>query len=320
MWFHSYSFLYGQEYNINIWGHTISHVLLFGIRLFSYGGQWILSISCFLIGYRGLNEKQTLRYLGLFLLGILVLIVGQSDQFLQNFSFEWDIYHFLFINLILLYLLHHNKVAGKTIFFIGSLILIIPFWKFDFLFTQNALLKKILIGDFTSTGEGGWALLPWTSLTFIFYGLGRMNQEKKLNWSQTPSRKNLIKFCALAALFSVSIFYFYPTPIGPRYYAYTFQPPLWALIGINGLMITTLRICFIEEWNQKVSSFKWVQLISNFNWNRNLALTYLLHLAFLFCVSWFTSLDVSGINLVAILSFFIAEIISQVFRKLRPIA
>jgi hypothetical protein len=320
VWFHSYNYLYGQEYNAEIWVSTWSHVLTYFMRVFAYGGQWIYSISCFLIGYRGLQEKQTLKYVALFFIGIIILTVGQADAFLQSFAFEWDIYHFLFINLILIYLLQKIRISIWLLIAIGSFLLLIPFWNFDFLFSDHSLFKKVLIGDFTMAGEGAWALFPWSGLTFLFYGMGKALRDGKINWSQKPSTEYLLGLVVLGLISIGSLFYFYPTPIGPGYYARIFKPPLLPLVGINMILLILLRVACIEEWNFKLSQSKWVQFVAQLNWNQKLALTYLAHLLCLFLASWLLPIGDAGKNfnfglfdIVSILGFFAAEILSRFF-------
>lgn len=322
VWFHTYNFLYAEEYNATIWQSTWSHYLIYFMRFFSHGGQWILSISCFLIGYKKLDEKHLITYLTVFFIGIATLTVGQSDQFLETFTFEWDIYHFLFINFLIILVIQRMHLPNHLLAIIGSVVLFIPFWKFDFLFDNHSLLKKVLIGDFTASGEGGWALLPWSGLTLLYYSIGNALRKQQLDWHSTPLLRKIFALLILFLVSSSSQIYFYPCPIGPGYYEHQFKPPFFALVGVNLFLIIILQLSAIERLNETLAKNKFVHIISNLNWNRSLASTYLIHLFSLFCFAWllpFNSADKNFnfelFDFVSIGGFFWAEAVSKILHQ-----
>lgn len=250
----------------------VYHTLTYYARLFSLGGQILVSLIYFLFAYSG-KTKRSLAGIGLFaLFGQLILWVVFGD-------FEWDIY--AYIAATNFFILAAPIFYKKNILTLGLALipLLFPTDLYQRIFSDSSFFI-ILTGKMSDSNSGAWPLLPWFFLALLFYQLGLFAREHKESL-KSLNKKELILWVLLIVFSLPFLGHYFWVPIGRNFYNFVFnQGPLlfWSNFLIFILMI---RLSFLSHIQEKLSHSYLTQQISKLYWNRHTGLAYLLSIIYL---------------------------------------
>ena len=286
------------------------------VRFFSTGGLNLVAMSLFIIGYKSINLKKFKILSIILFFGIVILNFGYSFGFSKSFYFEWDIYHYLLVAIVFIYILDvfFRKYAG-AILISSFLLCLFPWWSLNFQF-NNGLLQQILIGDCTSITTGTWVLLPWIFWSSMFWSLGAIIKDRYLNsfkYMTGFKSGTLYLFSFFLYAFASSEYFFY-VPVGNAFSCYVHRPDLVPYFAHFVSLIILLSLSINIHLN--VFFKKFFSWTSVFYWNQKLGVTYLFHILFLtlsmyiFDLKNFTG---SQFILFVLFQFLIADFTSRVF-------
>lgn len=239
-------------------------------RVFTLGGQILVSIIYLLFGYSGKSKKSLL-------LIALFASLGQLCLTLVFQTFEWDIYAFLAITNILL-LLPFFYQSNKFVMLLSFFILFLsPSFLQDI--TPDTFLFVILTGKMTGYNSGSWPLLPWFFLALLSYQLGL--RLKARNFLAFTYKAEYLIWPVLF-IFSMPFFgFYYWVPIGPNYYQFSFGQPQHIFWSNFLIFVLIMRLAFLNSVQAGIKQSKFVNWIANLCWVRHLGITYLLSIIYL---------------------------------------
>ncbi len=239
-------------------------------RVFTLGGQILVSIIYLLFGFSGKSRKSLLIISAFALFGqICLALVFQT--------FEWDIYAFLAVTNILLILpvfYQFNRVV--VILSLGFLCLSPQFIQ---QISPDNTFFVFLTGKITSYNSGSWPLMPWFFLAVLFYQIGL-----KLRISNFLDFFHRTEYFLWPVCFALSIPFlglYYWVPIGPRFYEFSFAQPQYIFWANFLIFVFIMRLAFLTTVQSRVRHNQVVNWISHLYWNRHLGLTYLLSIIYL---------------------------------------
>lgn len=242
-------------------------------RVFSQGGQILVSTIYLLFGLHGRSRQSLLRISLFALLGqvVLTLIFMSESGFFSGL--EWDIYIFLALNNVLLALIPEERRSWWIFSFAGFLGLCFsppllqaalpdgPFW-------------DVLVGRYTPTNSGAWAPLPWCAIPLLFLSLGaKLRERPDLGRQWLPWEFALWGLALLGALPGLG--HYYDTPVGPHYYQYNFSSPQLLFWANFVPVLLWLRLSLLDRVQAWLAAKPWMRLLSRSQWVRRLGVTYL---------------------------------------------
>lgn len=258
-------------------------------RVFSFSGFIIIALTCFLFGLTSQFQKLKSKHIPLVLLltigafVILPLYGGDGEYF-----FEWDIYHFLIFNFILLWLLKNRSF--KFFAFVGGVsffILWVPFWELKGLIPMGPLFEEILLGRCENYKIGAWPILPWSGLVGLFYFLGLWAKKYRKDL-RLMHKWDLLFIPALLASIPFLGSY-YSVLIGPSFYCFMNRHEPYIFWSHLIWLIFFIRLSFWDTYNQNLHKLKIVVWISQLKWSTRFGLCYLTHLIIVWFYANFTT-------------------------------
>lgn len=244
-------------------------------RTFSYGGQIILLLTFFLIGFNN-NTQTKLRniIIGSFVASLLMDIANYTKN---GAYFIWDIYPLIFVGTCLIYLvLKINKNLIPALGLLGLILINIKFWQFETNLNLNYKLQIALFGD-CNTQFADWPIFPWIGLIWLSYAIG--------NWGYNNIgliRKPLSKFeyviWAILLIYSLLFFNSYrQVPTDDGWACFVFRQEPYKIISQLLLYIFLIRIAFISSINQFLARRSITQLLTRLELSKNFGIFYLTH-------------------------------------------
>ncbi len=283
-------------------------------RIFSLGGQGLVSIIYLLFGFSGKSTASLLKISGFAIVGQIVLTFAFFDgNFLEEI--EWDIYLYIAVTNIFLIFIPR---ASWPLVILSLIMLIIPpsIWK-DLV--SESMAGNLLIGRSENSPHGAWPLLPWFFLALLFFNLGSLIRTGKLQLRKWYSSETFL-WPILLGLSIPFLGHYYWTPIGPKFYEFNFHQSSH-LFWPNFLpYVFILRIAFLDSIKEKLSQHKLSRFVSSLMWARQLGAAYIISILYLGLGSGFE--DVYRENVYAYDLFFISimpmtEIIVRVLMYLK---
>ena len=245
-------------------------------RTFSYGGQIVVLITFFLIGFRE-NTKQKLKSV---LYGSLVAsILMDFANYTKNGSLLiWDIYPLIFTGtLILLLSIYFSKNFSLVLGVLGILMLNIKFWEKLNNVELAFKLKIALVGDCNSL-FADWPILPWIGLIWFSFALGQWCYSNLNSCSLNTISKIEIFLWLIFLSFSVVFFNSYRNvPTNDNWACFVFRQEPYLFISQLILYIFLIRISLLKKINDIFSQFKISILVSRLQLSKNFGLFYLTH-------------------------------------------
>lgn len=283
--FHCVEFLFYHDHPTILYSTWFFWVAQAYARLVPYSGQTVILLSFFLIGYTQKKFKNLEKWVGLFTLAhlLIFIIFNGFENIIQ--SFEWDIYPFVLVSFFFLALIQRLKsLPWKTLLSLSFLALIIPVGLVESI-SLPPFIKMVLFGICSPKAFGAWPLFPWLALPIGGHALGWgiskhrekfkiMNRRERILWS----------FFFTLAAYGYMTFHFptrYNFSISDKYYCFILRQPPHIFWSSFFFSIFALRISLITKVNEWVSNLKISQHFYLMNWNRNFALTYVVHLCLL---------------------------------------
>lgn len=273
--FHANEFIFFEDDFPMISNSLIYMPAYYYARLFSLGGQGLVSIIYLLFGLSGKSRASLIKISVFAMLGqfILTFAFFEGDYLAQ---IEWDIYLYIAVtNLVLLYLPRANWPLVLT----SLTVLMIPpsFWK-DIL-PENTLMNT-LIGRSDNAPQGAWPMLPWFFLALLFFNLGSLIRTEKLKLNHWY-RSETFLWPILLGLSLPFLGHYYWTPIGPKFYEFNFHQSSH-LFWPNFLpYILVMRLAFLDTVKEKLSQHKLSRFVSSLMWTRQLGAAYIVSILYL---------------------------------------
>ncbi len=273
--FHANEFIFFEDDFPLLQSSVIYTAGYYYARIFSLGGQGLVSIIYLLFGLSGKSRISLVKIALFALLGQIVLTLSffEGDYLAQV---EWDIYLFIAAtNILLLFPRRGSWVQVILSFFI----LLIPpsFWK-DII--PSGLVGDLLTGRSGDSPYGAWPLLPWFFLAMLFFNLGTLIRKNKLNLSSWNRAETFV----WPVLFGISLPFlghYYWTPIGPGYYQFNFHQSshlFWA----NFLpYVLVMRLAFLDSVREMLSRHKLSRMMGRLMWTRQLGASYIVAVVYL---------------------------------------
>ncbi len=253
-------------------------------KIFAISGFTIAAFSSFLYAIREPAARVWYRLFMLLAAGIAVLawLAGEGAYL---FIFEWDIYSYLLFTLAVLFIVRKSPAAIRALGIIGFILLTIPVWDLVPLFKfENRLWMQALVGACGTSGGGGWPILPWSGLMWMFYALGRewiLNKPLRERL-QRKMRIGEVSMIILVLAGSLPLLGAYRvTPWGPGFGCFVFRQPPLIFWGHFIWVLIFMRISLVADVNEWLSRKRWARWISGLEWSRHFGRCYLLHLLYL---------------------------------------
>lgn len=284
--FHTYGAIYyspfiASEFRGSFYGWSMPFP-----RNLSFSGFTILGLSVFLFGLHWPKKPRLQFLMGLVTCGIILLLVGQGDHFFRELVWEWDIYEFLIISLLLLFFLSSRP---KTTYFLGAVGLVmtfIPIWQWSDQWAMPSIARDIFFGTCDGSGRGGWALLPNLGFVTFHFALGRFlksHSHKTKIFEISPLETAL--WLVILALSFTHLGAYGDTDIGPGFYCYIFRKPPLVFWSHYIWILFLLRLSVVKQVNDFLDSLSIARAISSLQWSRSFGLCYFIHLGVIFVVS-----------------------------------
>jgi hypothetical protein len=139
-------------------------------KLITFSGQTILFLTSFLIAMTAKAHEKAIKIVPLMLVAWFIFsLIALGDA---PFLLTWDIFPLIALGFSLVWLCYkYLPSISEYVPFLGFFLLLIPFWKSDYLNSLPLLYKHILVGD-CQKDIADWPVLPWIGLIFLGYGLG----------------------------------------------------------------------------------------------------------------------------------------------------
>ena len=270
--FHTCEFLYFED-DFHMGGSTfIDFMLTYFSRFFTLGGQILVAIIFFLFGMHEKPRTFLFRVVGFCLLGQLILL-----SIFQ--TLEWDIYGFLFLTVLILALIPIRFRSSRYLLLPCALICAVPVTHWQELFPAGEFYD-LLTGRFSMHHSAAWAPLPWSAFALLFVGLGAVTQ-KHIGRMSIWHKWEFLLWGILLGWTIPWLGEYYATPIGPRYYDFSFNKPSWIFWANFLPFVFWMRLSLLSRvqlWASSNIFFRW---LSGLMWNRKVGVIYIVALVYL---------------------------------------
>jgi hypothetical protein len=246
------------------------------VSVFSYSGFIILIVFAFMAGFKN-NQIQLKKLLVLLTLSILFLSLTEGGFHFYSMYKEWDIYHFIFVFVGLLYLLSLSQVSEFVIFIFGCLFFIFSWKDFGFFSDMSLVTRRIFVEVCADDGRGGWFLLPWIGLPFIFYAMGKYVQKNP----DVYKIEAFIFFILLVASFKYWDGFSNP-PMSLTFHCYVFSRPQIVFWSVIFPVIWLLRYSNSGAVKNLFSKYKWLTVFSSLSISKRFGVAFLFHFIYLY--------------------------------------
>jgi hypothetical protein len=254
----------------------------FFLDYWGYSGIILAFISFFLIGHsqRRLNWQ---RYL-IITVGFVGMLVHNQFDSSDPSTWEWNLYGYLFLSIIVTQLIPSNKWVLGLLAAISLALLAVPIDAYQALRAHfSELGGQIIIGDLDPTKTIGWGLLPWLSIPVLGFCLGRLLRRLPPKAKTFKGFRFEWQILLLAAITLVGLFPFTETIsiTSTGFYYYVFSGSPWFFWSRFLVILIWLRLSCLETVNEFLGKFVFVRWLSNLSWNRHFGLCYFIEFAFL---------------------------------------
>ncbi len=149
------------------------------LHSFCFAGFVVLAAFAFLAGYRG-GKIQLKNLIILVVFGAVIVSFSEGGFTLSSLWVEWDIYQYLMVNIICLYVCARTEKLGWALGLIGLAMFFIPWGNVAFDWNLSVDARRVLTGYCNQDGRGGWHLLPWIGLSWVMYSFGRITAKSPM--------------------------------------------------------------------------------------------------------------------------------------------
>lgn len=274
--YHCYSAYIFVPYDSSAWAGTPMFLIHALPRSFPFSGFTIVAIYALLAGLKG-QPLSLRRPLLVVVPGLVFLFLIYSDFSRREYFWEWDIYHYLLLALLMLGVL--SRLRDRSVLAcggLGALLMLLPLWEWIPASSFPRGLAHVLVGVCDSEGKGGWFLLPWLSLPWIYLALGRA----LVKHPRLTNRELMIWVLPLAAGIFTWGSYF-AVDIGPGFYCFMFRQPPYIFWGHFLWVSFALRASADPRIQGWLAGSRFVKILSGLELNRHFGLAYLVHLLIL---------------------------------------
>lgn len=293
-----------------------------------FSGFTVVALSSFLYAVREPPAQTWYRLFALLTGGIFVLAWLAGDAGAFSFFFEWDVYGYLLVTLATLFAIRKSRALVRVFGVVGFGLLWIPIWNLiPVSVSEDRFWFRALVGVCDTKGGGGWPLLPWSGLMWMFYALGRewiLNERRRADFEAGIGRAEGVVWLLILGI-SIPFLGGYATmPWGGGFGCYVYRKPPLVFWGHFIWVVALMRVSVVTGVNDALSRLTAVKWISRLEWSRHFGRCYLLHLIFLGVGSAFASFYVEhpwafDIYVLGNIPFceMISRVMNHVARKMR---
>lgn len=280
-------------------GHFYWRAIEIYSRSISFSGYSILFLTSFLIAFTAKTHKKALRLIPIMLsIWVLSSLVDLGDA---PFLLTWDIFPLIAVGLGLVWIIYRFfPFFANLVPLTGLTLLMIPFWKFEYLNNLPLLYKHILIGD-CQKDITDWPLLPWVGLILFGYGLG------KLALSHFSKLQTIIKYEKWVWTFLLiwnPLYWgrYYSILLGDRYACeVSTQEPIVFIAHILPV-IFLMRLSLLRISQKTFEKSKICLALSNLQINQRFGMAYILHLLIIDVLVYFFKIKIYQNSILAFIS------------------
>lgn len=239
---------------------------------FSFAGFVVLAAFAFLSGYKKGQIKLS-NLVTLVAVSLVAVSFWEGGLSLAAIATEWDIYHYLVVNIICIYLVSWRPQLKWFLGVLGGVLFLLPWSEWSVSVDLSLSLQRIFTGVCLQDGRGGWHLLPWIGLSWLMYLFGDITSRR--------SFAGVKEFLLWLPLLFYSVFnwgaYAQP-PLSLGFYCYVFNQP------ISDFWLQMIPILFLfrlssSERVQKIfTDYPLLQWPSYLFINKRLGLAFLVHI------------------------------------------
>lgn len=260
----------------------------FFLDYWGYSGIILAFISFFLIGFS--NKRLNWQRYVLIALGFAGMLHHDGFNFADPSSWEWNLYGYLFLSIIVTQLIPSNKYVLSLLALISLGMLAVPIesWQ-PFKNYLSELGGQIVIGDLDLEKTVGWGLLPWLGIPVLGYSIGRLLRQVSVrSWAFQGFKYEAFAWLAVAAVL-IALFPFneHISITNTGFYYYVFSAAPWFFWSRFLVILIWLRLSWLDSVNEYLGKFVFVRWLSGLAWNRHFGLCYFVEFGFLpFALNW----------------------------------
>jgi hypothetical protein len=192
------------------------------------------------------------------------------------FFWEWDIYHYLLATVLSLAFLSRFTAFAFFAGIFGFFLSLLPLWQWLDPAIFSPPLAHALIGVCDGSGRGGWPLLPWIGLPWLFLAYGK--------WLKRHAELKKWELFAWIPFLLLGVFTwgaYFSVSIGPGFYCFMFRQSPYLFWGHFLWIVFALRLSVLPATQKHLGQFSLLRWLSELRINRNFGLAYLAQLILL---------------------------------------
>lgn len=283
-------------------------------RTLSFSGFVIIALTSFLMAATGSLSRFKKRHVWLFALlcagAFLVLPFYAGDG---SYLLEWDIYHLLLFNFLLLLIFRQYSSYFFTLLGVAGFVLLwVPVWDAQL---PAGLISTIFVGDCSLQKQSPWPLLPWSGLIWFSFSLGIAVRKYRNEISHF--HKGEIIFLPFLFLGASQWGSYYSTPVGETFYCYMNRQSPFVFWGHFIWVLAFIRISLTASLNQYFLSSRILSSVSRLQWSQSFGLCYLVQLLVVFFFSQFDEFFKASATATALAMFSIIPVTEVLVRALK---
>lgn len=240
---------------------------------FSFAGFVVLGAFAFLAGYKKGKVKNT-NLIILVVFSLFALSFWEGGFELSSIVLEWDIYHYLVVNILSIYLILWRPKLKWFLGILGAVLFVLPWREWAMAVDLSLPLQRIFTGVCLQDGGGGWHLLPWIGLFWTVYLLGDISSRKPF----AGIKESALWIPLLAYSFFNWGAYAKP-PLSPDFHCYVFNQSALDFWLQMAPILFLFRLSTAPQVQRIFINYPVLQWPSHLYINRRVGLAFLIHIA-----------------------------------------
>jgi len=326
--FHLYEFTFDSDaFPIEFSKFLIFDKVSFICRFLTFGGQSLIALSVFLLGFKQIDNSKLIKLFLIFALGYIAVVFSFYD--VENRKLiDWDLYPFLIISFLSILILQKYAFLVKYFCIIGVSLFLLPYRELAMALTES-WAKEAIFGICHNDHFTSWPLVPWIGMIWIFYGLGELAM-KHHDVLKKITKMEVIVYSVILFVAIPQLRYFGSVPVSSRLYCFVQLAPPLVTASFLALTLIVIRFSLVHNINQFIGDRKYLNFFTQSFWSQNLGIAYIVHLVYIGWVSDFKEVYLAkpiflefaffGCFVFVELVYLLFKVVfnRSVFKKLRP--